>query len=396
MPKKSSLQIMITLVAAVLVSLVHAEVKTITVVAQALEGTPLEDVVIRVSQGDASVETTTDLAGFAKATFAVEEGTQPTVSPASDEWRVASRVQSGGFVILQLFPSDMTKLSSEELGELAQLQGAMLESRRENGERATGNAATPHTLRLSAFLNGWRDPDPRLLENRSHSTPKSEVNVSVVDGFGSPIAGRSVHLLTMNEETGRVELYERERSDEGGNVRFRSVPAGRIYRAEAVVEDDSRSALSNFFVPEIAETLDLDALVLRQPGESISGIVVNENLPVYGVRIVAKAKGGTELQTFTDQFGYFQLSPVASRPIEIKLQRPGQNAVDWTIDEGEGEPVIPIVLLEKAAGKVEQESNRQRTEQIEENEKNRRLEAEALESLKAQFGQPEANSTAAP
>lgn len=169
------------------------------------------------------------------------------------------------------------------------------------------------------------------------------VSVRILDGRGRPVDGALVRLFYFNETGGILDLAGTERTAASGIAVFDAAPANHLCRAEAV--DGALQAVSGFIqVTPGGETL-VGPIVLRSPGDRVTGLVFDGDTPVAGALVTARDPGGGRvMSTTTDQFGYFEVAPLPAETVNLRVQHASEKGVRRfnTTVRGGGSLFIPI------------------------------------------------------
>lgn len=338
-------------------------------------GSALEGVAFSLGrEGEDPVTLETDEFGMIRHEFppAEEEGAAPPLLALTDGRYVAgstlySRRRTSRAVtyhhLYTLYHSDPAEMSAAERESyIRALPGILLRERREEGR--TDLPAT-----ISVFLDGVRSvvedeenfdpppapPDPGDAEDgvegpyeeQAPAEPEPPgVEVRVLDGLGRPVPGRLVILWTDSEEDGDAHAARRARTGQDGRVRFGGLEAGRVYRPETASQRDGLEARGTIFRAEEDEWSGPVALVLREEGRFLTGFVFDGDEPVAGARLRVVPGNQPELTVVTNEFGFFELSPLQEGVVSLVLrERTGQ---EWRLPPlrvGRNEVFLPLDLI---------------------------------------------------
>lgn len=268
------------------------------------------------------------------------------------------RGRASRFVSFQLYRTDSERMSPAERHQYILAMPEILARNRETTATLPGDAGTPNALRLSAFLEGFRQETSISVEEMKsrierEMEPPLELEVVpqapllravVVDAHGGRVAGRPVLLFTLEEETGLLLPTANRRTDERGEVYFDELETGRLYRMEVPSQGDNMVARGPILRLEKGHTINFPPLILRQRGRTLSGIVFYKDRPLANAEI--SVVGRPSFLSVTDRFGYFQLGPFElEEEAMLRFRLPGGSTAQFLAPVGERELFIPVDLL---------------------------------------------------
>lgn len=333
---------------------------TMIVGAMDFEGLPLGNVQFRVSIADEfHSEGHTDETGVLSVELPRENETiKVELIDSRYQAMPAVRLSDGPphrvpFVLFHARVEDMSYLERLAFARLwPEVLAAQAEELLATNDVATTESASlpvpPSPVLVAAFLEGTRREDSVPLAAREDPETTAVLSARVVDAYGSPVDGQIVHLFAYDADLGRVRLAGYERTDERGIAVFEDLEPGRYYRAEAEARD-GRLARSSLIMAELYETHLLPAMVLRQPGEQLSGVIFSGNSPADETIVQTVAIGRTPaLTTTTDQMGYFTLAPLSGEEVRVRILRmtpEGPRGATLRLEPGRTEHLVPFDIV---------------------------------------------------
>ena len=339
--------------------------------AQDHAGVAIEGVRFSITDADGERDVLeTDEFGFIRHELVdADEDATPEVSVADDRFRsgstLYSRRRSRSAIThhhhIQLFRSDPHRMTISERRSYLEALPAML--RRER--REAGAESLP--LSLAVFLDGVREqvedeseiefpPPPEEPEEpeegeeeREPVIPEPEppgVEVTVLDSMGQPAHRRLVLLWTDRGDDEAIHAVRRGRTDERGMVRFGGLEPDRLYRAETARDRDGMLARGTPFRAREDRFVELRPVVLREEQRALTGFVFDGEDPVRGATIRVLPSNQPELTVVTNEFGFFELSPLQPGEVPLSIrERGGRELRLPPLRPGRNEVVLPLDLL---------------------------------------------------
>lgn len=363
------------LIAALLVSAAAARdvpttpSRTLVVSTQSLLGTPLQQVAFTVSaQPDFEQTATTGRTGMATLRVPADAKLgEARFDTANGEYEIASVMGAAGshanrmIYFLQLYPANPEEMTAAERQAYVDMLPAILAYQRKSGAAIPGEASNPHRLRLSALLNVFRGQEKPwgaaarteakeelMLDSGDGKSedPAPTIIATVVDALGQPVGQRVVELYGLINESAEAEIVRRGRTDTAGEVVFRGLDAGHFYRILLPGDGDNLSARGPIMLVDEVKEYRTRPLVLRPNDQTVSGLVFYGDAPLPRARVRVSRRGEPTLEATTDRFGYFEIGPLDSGPVEIIVLRSNTDeTVSVRETVGDEEVFIPVETL---------------------------------------------------
>jgi hypothetical protein len=274
--------------------------------------------------------------------------TKATVSVADPAWTALPPVQRDSangatrFVFFRLYQGELWKQNAAAKSAFILAQPEVVAGRRKGA--LAGEPGNPTGLRLASLLDGFRTEVPAAIDG---TTTGSLVGVTysisgtLLDQRGGAVAGRSVLLFELQEDSGSVRVRSSRQTQRDGAFLFSGLPGGRLYRAEVAAGSDGLAARSSILRP--AGAVAHVPLALRPVAETLSGVVLVGDEPAAGVEV--RLASGTPLSDRTDQFGHFSLGPVKGDAAVVLIKPGSREGVRLNLPAGRREHLIPFDKL---------------------------------------------------
>ncbi|MDK2972152.1 MAG: hypothetical protein PWP23_1907 [Candidatus Sumerlaeota bacterium] len=265
---------------------------------------------------------------------------------------VAKQSRPGDRLLMfSLFGTDPEAMGPAERESFAQAWGSIVTAK--PAKDSESRTPAPEPARLGAFLEGYRREstgDP-FVSPADTATSGAVLTVKAVNTRGAPVAGAVVYLFGYDESSGTLRTAGSARTNGRGVALFSHVVPNRYHRAE-VSTDDGLMARTTILVSRAKETVAFPVVVLRPPGETITGLVFDGEEPARGTMIqTIPAPGRSPITSITDSNGYFSLGPVRGGEgrtfVLMRNTTDGPRMALAEMPENGGEALVPFHLISR-------------------------------------------------
>lgn len=324
------------------------------------EGVPVEDVAIDVRR--AGTTTAVRSNAYGQAGVALDDPREAIEARVADARFVAGapivqQTLTGPVVSFRVFAADTASLAGAERQAYVDLLPEML-AERTRQEAALALVGTDQHLTLaglSLFLaDGPIDrvaaptPPPAATEA---DRPITAISTRLLGPRGDAVAGVLVNLVELDPQRRDLAVASWQRSDDTGLVLFEEVRPGAFYRLEVSPSESAFDARSTIVRAIDGRAVTVPPMVLRAPGQTLSGFVYVDDAPASASLVVLTDDSGREvLRSATDTAGFFSLGPVVGPggPARLGVRRAtrgGVQAATVRVDPAAGDVLVPLDLL---------------------------------------------------
>lgn len=326
------------------------------------EGVPQPDVTIGIRRAGATTAVRSN--DYGQASVALDTAREAIEARVADGRFVAGapivqQTLTGPVMSFRVFPADARGLrGAEREAFVRELPDVLADAATTSSTLPLVNTdatLTPEgtSLFLSKRPHAVVAPAPADTEadNTSADGAITALSTRLLGPRGEAVAGVLVYMLQLDPARREVTTASWQRSDATGLVLFEDVVPGAYYRLMVAPAESGYEARSTIVRAVDGRAVTVPPLVLRAPGQTVSGFVYEDDVPASASLVVITDRDGREvLRAATDNAGFFSLGPVVESGAATRLgvrrsTREGVRSATVSVDPAAGDVLVPLDLL---------------------------------------------------